>query len=318
MKAVLSACGIWIVAVIPMAVAEQSSLRAPVGYFALQPGDPAVLNPRSARQVSTAQLQLPQVAGLTIRARWSWLHISEGKFDFSFLESSVERCRQIGKPYKLLVMTGANCAPEWIGGDWYRGAPVPWSPELRKRHGELVAELGRRFAEDPLLVGVHITGPTFPSAEMHPAPGIESLEDYSDEKMLNAWTEAIDAHAAAFPNNACILSISVRRPANRYLSKTIEHGRAKLGQRMTLQHNALKAGTQLLAPHHQVVAQLHQRGVRVGFEMVCAAATNPARFGSRDVMDGIKIGESVGGIYFDVYPPDIRTLKSESDVKTPQ
>jgi hypothetical protein len=309
MRSVLSAFGAWTAIVLPIVAAEPTSPRAPVGYFALQPGDPAVQKPGSNRQISTAQLQLPHIAGLTIRARWSWLHLGEGKFDFSFLDSQVERCRQLGKPYKLLVMTGANCSPEWIGGDWYRGAPVPWSPELSKYYGELVAELGRRYAEDPLLVGVHVTGPTFPSAEMHPAPGIESVKGYSDQKMLDAWAGAIDQYAAAFPSNACILSISVRRPANRYLSKTIDHGRAKLGERLTLQHNALKAGTQLLAPHHRVIAEQHQRGVRVGFEMVSAAANNPTRFGSPDVMDGVKIGKAAGGTYFDIYPPDLSHLR---------
>lgn len=309
MKAPLSA--LWICASLatPICAGDAEALRSPVGYFALQPGDPAVQKPGSNRQISTAQLQLPQVAGLTIRARWAWLHAGEGKFDFSFLDAQIERCRKLGKPYKLLVMTGANSAPEWIGGDWYRGAPVPWSPELSTRYGELVAELGRHYAKDPLLVGVHITGPTFPSAEMHPAPGIESVKGYSDQKMLDAWAGAIDQYAAAFPNNACILSISVRRPANRYLSKTIDHGRATLGERMTLEHNALKAGTQLLAPHHRVIAEQHQRGVRVGFEMVSAAANNPARFGSPDVMDGVKIGKAAGGTYFDIYPPDLSHLR---------
>lgn len=309
MKAPLSA--LWICASLatPLFAADVKALRAPVGYFALQPGDPAVLQPGGNRRVTAAQLQLPQVAGLTIRARWSWLHLGEGKFDFSFLDSQIERCRELGKPYKLLVMTGANCSPEWIGGEWHRGAPVPWSPELAKYYGELVAELGRRYAEDPLLVGVHITGPTFPSAEMHPAPGIEAVKGYSDQKMLEAWSRAIDHYAAAFPNNACLLSISVRRPANRYFAKTIDHGRAKLGERFTLQHNALKAGTQFLAPHHRLIAEQHQRGVRVGFEMVCAAANNPTRFGSPDVMDGVKIGKAAGGTYFDIYPPDLHQLR---------
>ena len=206
-------------------------------------------------------------------------------------------------------MTGANSSPDWIGGEWHRGAPVPWSPVLDKYYGELFAELGRRYADDPLLVGAHITGPTFPSAEMHPAPGIESVKGYSDQKMLDAWSGAIDKYAAAFPNNACILSISVRPPASRYLAKTIDHGRAKLGKRFTLEHNALKAGTQPLAPHHQVIAQQHQRGVRVGFEMVCAAANNAKRFGSPDVMNGVKIGKAAGGTYFDIYPPDLRQLR---------
>ena len=286
-----------------------SSVRSPMGYFALQPGDPAVLQPGSKRIVSDEQLKLPQVAGLTIRARWAWLHPAAGQFDFSFLDTHVERCRKLGKPYKILVMTGAGCAPEWIGGAWHRGAPVPWSPELAHHYGALVAELGKKYADDPLLVGVHITGPTFPSAEMHPAPGIESARGYSDQAMIAAWSATIDAYAQAFPETACILSISVRPPAVRYLGQVAEHGRAKLGERFTLQHNALKAATNPRAPHHVFLASQAKQGVRVGFEMVCAAANNPGRFGSRGVMDGIAAGKAAGGVYFDVYPPDLGSLR---------
>jgi hypothetical protein len=299
----------WTVSSALSVAAEPEAIRAPAGYFALQPGDPAVQRAGSNRQVSAAQLALPHVAGLTIRARWAWIHPGDDKFDFSFIDEPMERCRKIGKPYKLLIMTGNGSSPQWIGGAWYRGAPIPWSPELKLRYGELVAELGKRYADDPLLVGVHITGPTFPSAEMHPAPGIDTVEGFSNQRMIDAWKTSIDAYAAAFPRTACLLSISVRRPANVYLAEVVSYGRTKLGERFTAQHNALKANTQPLAPHHRIIEQLHAAGVRVGFEMVCAAANNAGRFGSASVMDGIAIGKTAGGTYFDVYPPDLANLR---------
>ena len=207
-----------------------------------------------------------------------------------------------------MIMTGANCTPAWIGGAWHRGAPVPWSSELKQHYRALVAELGKKYAADPLLAGVHITGPTFPSAEMHPAPGIESVAGYSDEAMIGAWAASIDAYAAAFPQTACLLSISVQPPARRYLGGVVDYGRSKLGERFTLQHNALKASTLPLAPHHVFIAAQAKQGVRVGFEMVCPAI-NAARFGSRDVMTGIELGKAAGGVFFDVYPPDLKALR---------
>src|SRR3954470_13091615 len=206
--------------------AEPKAVRTPAGYFALQPGDPAVL--QNQRLVTDAQLALPAVAGLTIRARWAWLHPEAGKFDFSFLDAQTARCRKINKPYKILVMTGRGSAPSWLGGEWHADAPVPWSPQLAEQYGALVAELGARYANDPLLVGVHITGPTFPSAEMHPAPGIDGVAGYSPKAMVAAWAASIDDYAKAFPETACILSISVRPPADRYLAEVVAYGRAKL------------------------------------------------------------------------------------------
>lgn len=293
---------------LPADVVRADEVRAPRGYFALQPGEPAVLQAGSKRLVADELLALPRVAGLTIRARWAWIHPSDGHFDFRFLDAQVARCHNAGKQYKLLVMTGRDCSPEWIGGAWHRGAPVPWSDKLKQHYGALVAELGGKYAADPLLCGVHITGPTFPSAEMHPAPGIESVAGYSDQAMSRAWAASIDAYDAAFPETACLLSISVQPPARRYLGAVVEYGRQKLGERFTLQHNALKAATHPLAPHHMFVATQAKDGVRVGFEMVCPA-TNAARFGSRDVMDGVERGKAAGGAYFDVYPPDLKSLR---------
>ncbi|HYO24649.1 MAG TPA: hypothetical protein VEQ85_06835, partial [Lacipirellulaceae bacterium] len=184
------------------AVATPTPIRRPAGYFALQPGDPAVLQPGNTRIVADRLLQLPQVAGLTIRARWSWIHPSEGKVELGFLEGQADRCRRLAKSYKLLVMTGAECSPSWLGGAWHARAPVPWSAELRAHYGTLVEQLGRRFSDDPLCVGVHMTGPTHPSAEMHPAPGIETVPGYSSDAMIEAWKSSIDAYAAAFPHTA--------------------------------------------------------------------------------------------------------------------
>jgi len=287
--------------------AEPAKVRTPRGYFALQAADPLVL--QGKRLVSDAQLALPQVAGLTIRARWAWLHPSAGKFDFSFLESQVARCRKLGKPYKIRVLTGVACAPEWIGGPWHLGAPVPWSPQLAEHYGALVAELGKRFADDPLLVGVQITGPTFPGGEMHPAPGLESLPGYSDQAMIAAWAASIDAYAKAFPQTACMLSISVKSPVRRYLDQVVAYGREKLGERFTLQHNALKASTHPQARHHVFIASQGRQGVRIGFEMVGPASRNPRRFGSAEVMDGVNRGQAAGGVFFDVYPPDLDKLQ---------
>src|SRR5687768_6999690 len=92
----VAAMMLYLVTAVAAHAADAETIRAPAGYFALQPGDPAVLQPGSKRLVSDAQLALPQVAGLTIRARWAWLHPSAGKFDLSFLETQTARCERLG------------------------------------------------------------------------------------------------------------------------------------------------------------------------------------------------------------------------------
>lgn len=283
--------------------------RRPEGYFALQPGDPAVLKPGSRRIIPDRLLELPHVAGLTIRARWSWLQPERTRTDLSYFEAQTARCRGLSKAYKLLVMTGAGSSPEWLGGTWHAGAPVPWSPQLGEHYAILVQLLGEKFSRDPLCLGVHITGPTFPSAEMHPAPGIESQPGFSVDAIVAAWKASIDAYAVGFPATTACLSISVQGLARQYVVPVVAYGRETLTSRFAVQHNALKASTQRDAPHHRFVADLARQKVTTGFEMVCAAATNAGRFGSSNVMDGIAVGKAAGGVYWDVYPPDLNALQ---------
>jgi hypothetical protein len=275
----------------------------PAGVFALLSGN-------RQSNVSETTLRLPQVAGLTIRDRWGWMQPSRFAFDWSWTDRYVQLCRKVGKPYKLLVMTGRDgMSPKWIGGAWHEGAPVPWSPELASHYSAFVRSLAARYGADPLCVGVHITGPTHPSAEMHPAPRLANVRGYSDEKMAQGWAQLIDIYAAAFPGVTCCLSISVQSPADRYVLAVCDYGRLRLGSRFAVQHNALKASTSPTAPHHKLVASLAKQGVYTGFEMACSAVNEPKRFGSRNVNDGLVIGRAAGGKWFDVYPPDLKGVR---------
>jgi hypothetical protein len=208
----------------------------------------------------------------------------------------------------LIVQTGRDgLSPNWFGGLTYQGAPLPWSPEMLAAYGELMQELGRKYRYKFSVI--HITGPTFPSAEMHPAPNIERVRGYSDAKMIDAWSTAAQSVANAFPGAAVALSISVQQPAGRYVDATINKIRTNVGSRLILQHNALKANTDVTAPHHRLLLKYRQLGVRVAFEMACSATDYPVRFGSKDVNQGVKLGREAGAEFIDVYPPDLGGLK---------
>lgn len=271
--------------------------------FALKPGQP------TSRDVSDALLKLPTVSGLTIRVPWFAINSRPGVYDFSVIDRCLAQSQRCGhKPVKLIVQTGRDgLSPNWFGGQTYQGAPIPWSPEMLAAHAQLMNELGRKYRYR--FYAVHITGPTHPSAEMHPAPNLDRVRGYSDAKMIQAWATAAQSVAAAFPDAALPLSISVKKPANRYVDATISKIRTIVGSRLILQHNALQADTSVTAPHHQLLMKYRQLGVRVAFEMACSAADYPVRFGSADVMDGVRVGRNSGAEFIDVYPPDLRGLK---------
>lgn len=270
-------------------------------YFALKPGD--------GRDVSDTDLKRPTVGGLTIRVPWSVLNPRPGVYNFDVIDRNIAQAQRCGnKPLKLIVQTGrGGASPNWFGGLTYQGAPLPWSAEMLVAYDTLMQELGRKYRYR--FYAAHITGPSFPSAEMHPAPNIERVKGYSDQKMIDAWTTAAKSVATAFPGAALPLSISVQKPASRYVDATINKIRTNVGSRLILQHNALKANTDVTAPHHRLLLKYRTFGVRIAFEMACSATDDPSRFGSKDVMQGVKLGREAGAEFIDVYPPDLGGLR---------
>lgn len=266
------------------------------------------------RDISDNDAKRPTVAGVTYRVPWAVLNPRRTSFDFTEVQEGVAQANRIRKPMKLIVQTGrGGASPKWIGGKWMsdgaKDAPVPWSPELEAAHAAFVQKLGERFGKSGDISTVHITGPTWPSAEMHPMPGIERVQGYSDLKMVNAWKDAIDAYDVAFPGKFLALSISVQRPANRYVEDVIAYAKANLGDRLILEHNSLAAKTDVTATHHVLLLRHRAGGGRIGFEAVCSANDDPVRFGSKDVNAGIRIGREAGAQFIDVYPPDIKSVK---------
>ncbi len=193
-------------------------------------------------------------------------------------------------------------APEWIGGAWHQGAPIPWSTEAQRALSDAIAALGNRYSGDPLLVGVHLTSTAnSSSSEMHLAAGLMSVAGYSDNKMIEVWTKAIDSYSAAFPNCALILNATLE-PDHRggITYPVISHCQRRLGLRATFQHNSLKASTPMDARHHQLILDLGRDGSRIGFQMACGSSER--RFGGsfEEAVD-----RAPGATYFEVYQEDI-------------
>lgn len=284
-------------------------MREPIGYFLLERGG-------DQGALTDAQLKAPHVVGQTIRQPWSRIHKGKGQFDWRELDARLEQCRRTNRYAQLLIQTGrGGYSPEWFGGQFImddgQKAPAPWSPQMMDAWRELWVAIGDRYPANPLIVGTKISGPTWPSAEMHPSPTLKTKKGYSKAAMIEAWTSAGIAVAAAFPNVTASLAISVQGVANSYVRDVIGELNDNLrpGQ-LRVQHNALAAKTVATADHHELVIDCHKRGIGVGFEMLCTVK-DFKRFGSRNIMDGIRIGQRAGGLFYDVYPQpeDIKGLR---------
>lgn len=272
---------------------DPDEIRVPRGYFALQPGD-------VGRPLDIDVLKLPGVGGETIRIRWHEIQSSLNVLKWEWLDQQIDRCHTLGLPYKILIMTGFGGVPSWAYKD-----QVPWDESLIQNYCNFVGVLGKRYNKDQLCVGVHITGPTIASAEMHAKSGGEDLTKlpgYTPQKMIDAWKACIDAYEKAFPNVVSILSISGQNGTADYVLPVIDYAKRRLGARAAFQHNSLAAKTTVTASHHRIVEDLGKQGYVIGYEMVCPTS-NATRFGSRKLIDGLA-HESKYTYYRDIYPGD--------------
>ena len=82
--------------------------------------------------------------------------------------------------------------------------PVPWDPIYQRNFSRVIAQLGERYASDPLCVSVVLTCANSLSAEMHLPKTHEDLAKWKalgnyEEKLLDVYKKYTDEWAKAFP-----------------------------------------------------------------------------------------------------------------------
>jgi hypothetical protein len=257
------------------------------GNFALQPGSDDVQPAGSGRRISEAQLRLKGVDGLTIRARPHWDYLP-------FYESCLNTCSRTGDKATLLMMGGIT--------------QTPWDAANIARYEQIANSMGARFANHPLVVGVHVCGCSPPSVseELHWKPSDNRAYIAANKKLIDIW-------AKAFPKQVLLLAIGGGDPAG--MREIITYGQSKYGSRLLIKHNSAKASTTLTAAHNVLVAEAGKKGSHIGFEMV--GSTGESRFGGTlqqafDKMDAVctQAGKPRRQYYRAIYPPDLSKLGS--------
>lgn len=243
------------------------------GIGVLQPGD-------GARVLSDKQIDLTDF--VVLRERWKHLNPSKTKYDFARLNSQIERCARRRKPFVLGVMTGADCAPDWIPGkrlNWshqgrkYANVLAPWEASLVDPYDRLMQKLWSVVSP----AAVWITGPTIASQEMH-TNGVDKQKGWSPAKVEQNWKDCFDCVRAQFNTTMKLLSITGQAGAKSYLWNVIDYCQS-LSDPTTLafQHNSLGPQTTLSAAHHAALLKLHRNGWPVGYELVESGASGSAK-----------------------------------------
>lgn len=239
------------------------------------------LQPGDGRVVTLAQLRMAGVEGLTIRYTL--------KTDRKFIEQCIGRCRQTDVGYTLLCMSGDSREP-------WRETAV---------YQNLAAVMGGLYGDDPLCRGVHVTGctPYGTSEEQHwkVTPEIDA-----------ANRRLITAYSASFKKQAILFAGAGDDPAG--MRKLIDFGVKAAPGRFLFKNNALKANTQITAPHNQLVIYAGKQGAGIGWELV--GSTLESRFGGtweQAMAKAAEISKLAGQPvdYLGTYPPDLKRLKAK-------
>lgn len=182
--------------------------------------------------IPESALANPAVDGIALRFFWDQLEPSEGAYDWSPMDRQVDIARAHGKKVSLSITPGVH-TPAWVYAagaapftyTWNRPflfapcsqqrIPIPWDSVYLAKWSAFVRAMGRRYASNPAVVLVKITGINSGAAEINlphgggmsavNCPG-SSDDDanwrrvgYSKDKIKAAFQASGDAFAEAFP-----------------------------------------------------------------------------------------------------------------------
>ncbi len=220
----------------------------------------------------------PDVDGISVRQNWGELELSEGVFDWSYVDNVISTAELAGKPVLLRIITGGGdialggSCPTWVMNAVANEALPPlqkfytfddfgssvtiavfWDPVWLEKKTAMIAALGARYSGRP---GVKIVGVSFANANSedwavpHTPAEVAAwfAAGYTSEKMLEAGRQIIDAVMAAFPNQYITLAVAGNGPTldpdPSYVARNaVLNARASWGGRLIVQKNSLSTYT---------------------------------------------------------------------------
>jgi hypothetical protein len=164
--------------------------------------------------IQPKMLSESNVDGIALRVTWKKIEPADNRFDWAHLDKQVAAAAGAGKKISLSVTAGTH-TPAWVfaagaesftygEGKGSHTIPAPWDPVFQARWQRLIKALGKRYAENPAVVLVKITGINMDTPEcMLPRSANDARKwakaGYTRQKLADAWLSSADTFAKAFP-----------------------------------------------------------------------------------------------------------------------
>ena len=244
-----------------------------------------------------------QLTGVCLHVPWNEVEKEAAKPDFSAIDNFVAVLRGIGMKYQLGVKPGAS-TPSFVYADGaqsfetrvmnpYRATfgeaivvPLPWDPIYQRNFSRVIAQLGERYASDPLCVSVALTCANALSAEMHLPKTREDLAKWKalgnyEEKLLDVYKKYTDEWAKAFPKQEISLHVSkVLDLSPQFCERVIDYGLSEYPDRFSIQSCQLTGRREDTGMMTYDIIQKYRDRAHHGFQSLASLSRPNARMGS--------------------------------------
>jgi hypothetical protein len=213
----------------------------------------------------------PRIVGLDLVGGWPDIESRQGVYDWSSIDSELDKAEAHGKKVLLRIVSGGINVPDWLLGNPnvqtftftdtnpYHSTygeqltmPVYWDPIFLAKKIALIQAAGTHFSSHS---SVQVVACSFANSTTGDWDIPDTRQDianwrqagYTTELMVAAGEMIIDATMAAFPNQN--VSLSVARgagnldPTSDYLAETVVNYAATTYGRFITQKNSLAATT---------------------------------------------------------------------------
>jgi len=245
----------------------------------------------------------PHLSGVCIHAGWNEIETEAGKPDFTSIDKTIAVLQRLKMKYELSLKPGVN-TPTYI---FQQGAqsvptrvtnphrpnfgeevtvPVPWDSIYQRNFSRVIAQLGERYAADPLCVGVVLTCANFMGAEMHLPKRPEDRAQWQamgnyEDKLLKVYSKYTDEWAKAFPHQQISLHLSkVLNLPSTFNERVIEYGLSKYPQRFTIQNCQLTGRKEDTGKMSYDLVMKYRDRLHHGFQSLAGFSHGGERMGS--------------------------------------
>ena len=245
----------------------------------------------------------PHLSGVCIHAGWNEIETEAGKPDFTSIDKTIAVLQRLKMKYELSLKPGVN-TPTYI---FQQGAqsvptrvtnphrpnfgeevtvPVPWDSIYQRNFSRVIAQLGERYAADPLCVGVVLTCANFMGAEMHLPKRPEDRAQWQamgnyEDKLLKVYSKYTDEWAKAFPHQQISLHLSkVLNLPSTFNERVIEYGLSKYPQRFTIQNCQLTGRKEDTGKMSYDLVMKYRDSLHHGFQSLAGFSHGGERMGS--------------------------------------